>query len=392
MYRVLRHKYEVIMNYENIGLNEQLQPKNSPVTQQMTLVTAKEMDDRYELPAGGVNYTNIVASARAYTAVVSNSGEQGTFKDIQLAINYVRTLGGGTVFIKSGTYVPGSSITLSDTVDVYGENYIDTIIDFNQTAHQFIISGASNLRISNFRIKNCRSTTGAVYITSSGFVTLQRIYFQNNSNASGDHVDIYLGSGATPIFVEQCVSAYAGTFAYILSGSALNTFTNNQIYNSIKYAFDGVVTGSIINNKITDFTEGGIRGVFGAAIISHNYITSASSPEHAVECSATSNTTTISNNYISANSTSDTMLLTQSRTISVTGNFIQCESSNINAIKLTGGSLDNQFVGNSVFRNGTGKAILLDTASEVTNVVVGNKLNGGSTDNGVGNVVANNVT
>src|SRR3990167_7908148 len=56
----------------------------------------------------------IMATTRrpAYRAIVSPTPGGTDFIDIQKAIDYVNELGGGTIFIKSGTYTIASDITL----------------------------------------------------------------------------------------------------------------------------------------------------------------------------------------------------------------------------------------------------------------------------------------
>lgn len=106
-----------------------------------------------------IDFTS-VSGPRAY---VSNAGTNGDYTDIQTAIDYVSGLGGGTVFIRTGTYTPTSDITLASSVSLQGEKESTTIIDFNSNSASFTFSDTSV-----YSTGTITSISGGVNVTGSG--------------------------------------------------------------------------------------------------------------------------------------------------------------------------------------------------------------------------------
>jgi len=82
-----------------------------------------------------VRNIKIAKRARAFTAIVDIGG-QGDYTDIQSAIDYVNSLGGGKILILPGTYTPTASIVLYTNVSLIGIDRDSVIIDFGDTANR----------------------------------------------------------------------------------------------------------------------------------------------------------------------------------------------------------------------------------------------------------------
>jgi hypothetical protein len=100
---------------------------------------------------------------RAHSAIVAPSPGPGVFTDIQTAIDYVERLGGGTVFIKVGTYYPDSNIILKGDVVLQGESATNVIIDFGGTTNQIIAEGENAYTTGTVSVDN-----GSTTVTGSG--------------------------------------------------------------------------------------------------------------------------------------------------------------------------------------------------------------------------------
>lgn len=94
-----------------------------------------------DVPPLSIKYSSLFPEGKPYAAIVTPSGKRGTFKDIQLAINFVNRNGGGTVFIRNGQYVITSNLNLFSNVSLVGETEMNTILDFNNTSSGITATG-----------------------------------------------------------------------------------------------------------------------------------------------------------------------------------------------------------------------------------------------------------
>lgn len=120
--------------------------------------------------------------SRGHKRIVSNDGRirwnqgDGSFKlstkalailpdeqggapgDIQAAIDTLTTANGGTVYLKNGTYIPNTSITVPSNITIVGESAGAVIIDFQNSLHQVLVSGSNVYTTGKIAVTN-RSTT-----------------------------------------------------------------------------------------------------------------------------------------------------------------------------------------------------------------------------------------
>jgi len=130
--------------------------------------------------------TKIKAMARSSVAIVDVDGE-GDFTDIQDAVDYAITKGGGIIRIKRGVYYPTDDIILGKTVDLVGDGVDETIIDFGGLEKGII--GYKKFTISDRSFEVTTWTNGSkIVIFSAGTKILtddgpiwpgMRIYHEN---------------------------------------------------------------------------------------------------------------------------------------------------------------------------------------------------------------------
>lgn len=418
------------------NLNEFLQPLGAPVSTDRTNVNSLEFSQNYQLPLNSINNTNTASASRAYTAIVSLSGETGTFKDIQLAINYVNSLGGGTVLIRRGKYVLSAIITMYSNIYIVGEDAVNTIIDCNASNFYFSISGLTNVQIRNLKIQNGQSTStvGTVYITNSSKIKITGVNFLNNATG-GDPascITIFVdntGGSVDQLEVTFCTSSGDSVFVYLKGNSRNCWFENNNIMAPVTVVFnaDSSAGGSgfFNNNVITNCILGAFYGKFNQASILGNRLlyTSQVSTDYLIDLTSGAGNIEFANNHISVGgagamrltnvnnmaisgnilgaSTGDAININSatSVTVQITGNVLRVttagigiNASNASLLTISGNSIlaagnnkdgikfttvtESTIVGNVIYdgAGGTAYAVNISDAGSNSNAVVGNRL------------------
>lgn len=165
-----------MVDLEELGMNASMQPNDSIPATSPHIIDEIEFRNTHRIPSGFIDYYSLSKDARFATAVVSLSGEKGTYKDIQAAVTYVNGLGGGVVLIKAGTYFISSQITLFSNVSLIGEGD-STVIDF--TNH----TGLTGISIEGTEV----TTAGTITLTKDdATVTGSSTTFSDDSVAAGD--------------------------------------------------------------------------------------------------------------------------------------------------------------------------------------------------------------
>lgn len=411
-------------------LDEHLIPKNSPYNTREPYVTAYDFDVTHQIPAGGINYTNLTAASRAATAIISLSGEKGTFKDIQAAINYVNGLGGGRILVLPGTYTISQNIMLYSDIHLEGLSVADCIFDFgNSTNNVSLTTNSTNVKVSSLTFRNCQNTTtGVINLTSVSFVEIINCLFTANISTG---YDIY-ASTVTSLKIRDCVSNASGGFFSCNIVSGLGEVANNRIVDPSGYVFFGGATnttGSIVcrGNIVYTPTKSIIYGKFASSNFTDN-IFSFTSVEtetaivltYAAEVAFTGNSLDnlgssqaglsltngtrvrfIGNDIGGDKDNTPVILLTDCVQCTFSGNFISGRTTGASqdGIKLVNGDqivITGNFIrGSTTAGTGTSYGVNISDAASAVNVVVGNYLQGRTSpynDAGTGDVVANNMT
>jgi len=190
----------------------------------------------------------LTKDARTYDAIVSLSGELGTFKDIQLAINYVNSLGGGKILIKKGRHVLGTSVTLYDNIYLIGEDKYSSYIDFNDKDYAFKIYGTVGAYKNNITVENVGFINGEA--PGAGCFDLRYVNNFTMKNCYGE--DVY---DAVELF---------GSFMYISNSNRI-VFENNYLVD-----VDGAI--SITNSNKIKINNNQIYNASGTKVTYVTYI------------------------------------------------------------------------------------------------------------------------
>lgn len=195
-----------MVNIDDLQLNSNYQPLNSLPVTRPEIIDETKFRNFYRVPPGFVDYYTLSRDARFATAVVSLSGERGTFKDLQAAIAYVNDLGGGTIFVKAGTYFINKQISIYSNINIIGEGPRATIFD-----------------LSNYTTNdNCFLFEGTE-VTTSGTITL------TNGDATV--------TGSSTSF--STAGVQAGDFLYSKAGR----FEVSSVTNDTSLELTGVFSG-----------------------------------------------------------------------------------------------------------------------------------------------------
>lgn len=415
-------------------LDKYLQMSDSIASKGRGDVDSLAVDTKYAFPTGKLNYTNFTKNSKPYMAVVSLSGEKGTFKDIQLAINYASQQGGGVVFIRNGTYVISQDLQMFDGVSLVGETAGGTIIDFDNGAYQIktlgtllnstgtfsvnnnsvnvtgvgtnwtadyngqyllvkgvflyidVVTSATSLVLGSAYSGDNQTGLATLIATPTGNVSIDNLTVQNSTDALGAVYFQYV-LGATM----DSVLIYTSTIGLQIKDSDVFALTNW----TIDHCGDGLV---INNNADTSINTAVVSNCTTGDGISLTNVNTYSQFNFGIFGSAgRGQVMTSCYNFGILNFT----------VISCTGigfELLSCNDGNIgagdflnnttDAIKLTSSNLRNSFT-NLIFRANGGWGINIAAASDVDNLVLGcilrTNTSGSVTDSGTTTLIRSNV-
>lgn len=327
----------------------------------------------FSLPVEGIGYSALSTDARGATAVISLGGEQGTFKDFQLALNFVDKNGGGTVLFKKGTYIIENDVTVYSNISIRGEQRETVILDFNSTTKQIDIASVENVVVESLTFANSTSTTGAINITSADKITIRECDFDTNT------VDIYNQSSSN-VSVRDCYSSTSATFLSLNTAPGTCQYNNCNISAPTSYAIKGATSsGGLFNNfTITNGESCAVYGSFLRATFKafNNVFTSDSNTtDYIVEITGGSQNT-FSEFYAQASSNGGVKLPTGSGSNRIVNSFFWLYGDSSRAVPygIEVGAANKTVV--------TGNTILAGSASAVyvngggNNVIQGNAITG----------------
>lgn len=196
---------------------------------------------------------NVLFDINQRVSVVYSEDSTTTLQD---ALDYLHDNGGGTLFIRNGTYILDSNIAMYDNITIEGETGSGVILDFDGNANQLQAVGTDVYDTGTVSVANGSST-----VTGSGttwavdmvgqYIIISGIWFLITAVNSTTELEI-----ESP-FDSPTVAGTVYSIATILVGVTINNIT---IQNStdVKGAllFENVSDGSIENVTIYDSTIG----------------------------------------------------------------------------------------------------------------------------------------
>lgn len=391
---------------------------------------------------GGIVNPNIQSTARSKTAIVSTESKRnrGDFLDIQDAIDSVSDLGGGVIFIKSGTYFPPDKIDIPSNIQIVGEDSTNTIVDFSSASFSIpifasiqaigsTISSAGTIAIVN----GSSSVAGTSTTFSDDNVAENHTFFINDVPYTVKAVASNTALTIKEIFRGEDVSGQTTKIENNVKNVSIRDITaKNSTKDGIKLlrvikgavrfctvtkCEKGIITdGYQIENSFNSSfnndnsaSAGGISASGKAVSVFSNYVAN----NRGSGISISGNRVIVANNIVSNNDVNG-LLTTLTTQIIISGNVFE---GNDNAGIIFGaGSTRSTIIGNLCLNNATDGILISGTVGNPTNsimitgnvtagngddglelttnttdcVVTNNAFAQGITDNGA-NTVANNV-
>lgn len=176
-----------------------------------------------------------------------------TSDDIQAAIDQTFDRGGGTVRLLAGTYIADGDITLRSGVNLVGEGYLNTIIDFGGTSYGIKVHGSDSYTTGTIAVSNgSTSVVGTGTSWTAGMagrsILLKDFWYTISSVTDSTHLVV------TDSYTSSTIAGYSYAIANPITSVQLQGFTaqnttgsvisfrygNGVTYNNI-YLFDSGV-------------------------------------------------------------------------------------------------------------------------------------------------------
>ena len=198
---------------------------------------------------------NTIFVNRSYSGADENGSQLKPYKSLETAFNkFNRNAAYKNIFLAEGTYSISSVISVSKSLNLIGQNTLNTVIDGLQTNQIFRISNSKTLvNMINLTLANgINHEGGAIYISQSS-LNLINVYLKNNhaikryENRQGQGGAIFNDKGFVKIFNSTFVKNYIDGKGSKYGGAIFNNFGELSIFNS-----------TFVNNSITgDWGSGG---------------------------------------------------------------------------------------------------------------------------------------
>ena len=238
--------------------------------------------------------------------------------DLNETIQRLASIGGGALYLDSGTYHMTEDVVIPDNVYISGITRDATIIDFDGGAFSMKINGSHNVKVENLTIQNSSTTAIDFNNVSQSFLTNCYI----NNSAIGINA-----KDCDTIVISDCTTDGNDTNLYF------DTVTGWTIYDS---SFDSSTNDSIV---LLDS---------GNAVFIDNLVDfSGGSGMSLTDCENIN----ISLSSINDNSVNGILLVSGNSKI----NFAESAYFNntVNGINIGAANTDNLIIGNTLYTNGT---------------------------------------
>ncbi len=220
-------------DYKELGLDQNMRALSS--LSNSAYLTDRDfkqyIDDRVRniRKPGGLDFQAVKNTSLGYQAVVGKDNTGGAFTDIQDAINYIDSIGGGNVFIKSGTYDISSPVVINgDNIRIIGEGKDTTVVKISNNCGTLFDINANNITFNNLTFDGDRDNQGSTQVLIGYYNDVGGTYkglaitnstFRNQNGVSGDCV----GAGPTVEHISISDSEFQNN-----DGNAINATTADK--------------------------------------------------------------------------------------------------------------------------------------------------------------------
>src|SRR3990167_1205855 len=271
-----------------------LTPSEGMIIYNSTLDKVQKYENSVWVDVGMSPATKVVASASSGYA--ADYYTDGTADDVQIqaAIDAVNTSGGGSVYIKVGTYNINAKVTIPSNITIGGDGFV-TILKavncfsntINMLENSDTINGNSNIIVKDLKIDGNRANRTATTTDEQGsnimYKKCTNCVMENIFSTDSPNVNIILAQGTTFSIVKNCFVTNASNHNLLLLGTSGGIECKKNIVsgNIVTGAGTGLVQGvnielaiyatynTITNNVCDSALEGGIHVYYRA---NHNSI------------------------------------------------------------------------------------------------------------------------
>lgn len=350
-----------------------------------------------------INYSvynlKIAPTTRAFKAFVGPSAT-GDFESLQEAIDYVNLHGGGRIYVRPGTYQPGTNIVLYSNIELIGEDNDTCIIDFQGGSYTIEAKGTPsvgkrNIHLKNIQVRNSIDTNdGAVCFYYCTDWSVRECKFYNNYNSSDQFGFDIVADYADRGVVENCYSTESDRLVYTAHSANIKVLFNHiaDCYTGaieIGTGGDCLVLGNTIDAVDVNHGDGIVLDGASKTRVIGNYISGCTDDFIKVGSGNSSDNNTIQGNHIVAGlaNANGIRVLTDSGHNIITGNFIEISDIGTTGIYLDDGDR-NVVVSNNIHTSAV--SIVIDATCDRT-IVVANLAWAGITNNGVNTELGHNI-
>lgn len=306
-------------------------------------------------------------NARAYAAIVDASSEYD-FGTIEAAIDYVKTLDGGSILIMPGTYYLSTVIEIPVTINLIGlDPDVTTIVTDGDTDKYFIATASSTQQTDTMFVENLTFETISEY-AFNGYATEDYLYgtmYFNNCVFKGVGGYYYYGLGGG-VF-DSCVF-YLGTIGALTNWQdvvVLNCRFTTELTSGTAIFCDSSADEQMEFVRLDNCNTWGVVSVSVIWFKGYGF----------GNCSIT--------NCTFVGWTTEPLHMSQSN---IVGNTFYIKSSNYIVMDRS----HNRFIGNFL-SGGTGNKLRLTSEAD-RNIVGLNEIGTSVTNSGTNNVITDNIT
>lgn len=196
--------------------------------------------------------TATVAKSEPADYVTTNYGSDDAC--IQAAIDYVNSLGGGSVLIREGTYTISNIVTLQSNIHIVGVGD-KTIIQSNKTGDLFSATSESNIYISDMQIDGNSNASSPIALYTSTGIKLSNLYIHDVGTGTPDVVYGCYIQDCTDVMILNCKFDTIGRDGIQLKGCT-NSIISKCIIKSCDYygidCHDSTTPLNMTNTIISD--------------------------------------------------------------------------------------------------------------------------------------------
>jgi parallel beta-helix repeat protein len=327
-----------------------------PRTQVGTPVGAFISSASYIIDKNGstINAINGATSAIDYTGTDAKTV-------INAAIVALNAIGGGTVFIKAGTFTITNTIDLKSNVNIIGEGYntLLQVTDTSLTSPTLRVAGTdannhiTDVILENFRVKS----VGSSYFGALG------------QNPRGIYIRLATRVKVQNLWVENTVSS-SMTLDECTDCIAIGCYFNDTGYNCIGVGEENVVNCRIIGCSMYGALAGaGIasNSTQGGCVFIGNAVDGCYNGIYAQDYNSAQVIGTIISNNIIKNCTNRGIVVNSATNINISGNYIyNCLDAGIGLVKGYSPTTDSIVIEGNVVSGNKYQGIIVDTCYGVS--------------------------